>query len=421
MKKSGLKTKAKSIKNVDISEIEVFIGCLLIMSYNRVPAMKDYWSSNESLGNAMVKMSIARDRFLTIFSKLYFNQPDGEKLTKTYYVDILTDCLKQTFQRYRDDSPYQSIDESMTKFKGRSSMKQHMPMKPVKKGIKIWMRCDAWSGYTYDFNIYSGKTENRGNRNLGESVVFKLAEGIKTDYVTLCFDRFFSNVSLLEDIKYPAIGTIMANRKGLPDLQAKLAKGESEAKVSSTGLVYSHWKDTKDVYVISNCHRVEYSTVIKTQKNGSREEISCPAAIVTYREIMGGVDRADQMATYYEPDRKSTKWWKKVFFRLLMVSVVNAWIVYGDNNRKKITLLKFIVELAEQMIRHGKQTSNKKPETSTKPTSKPKFRHFPKKVLRRQRCKSCSNQKIERRTKQVCGQCNVALCVDCFESYHTKK
>ena len=47
---------------------------------------------------------------------------------------------------FRQDSPYKSIDESMTKLKGRSTIKPYMPMKPTKCGIKIWMHCDSNQG-----------------------------------------------------------------------------------------------------------------------------------------------------------------------------------------------------------------------------------------------------------------------------------
>lgn len=66
-------------------------------------------------------------------------------------------CLKKTFINGRSESIHQSIDESMTKFKGRSVLKQYLPLKPIKRGIKIWQRCDSLTGYVYDMNIYSGK------------------------------------------------------------------------------------------------------------------------------------------------------------------------------------------------------------------------------------------------------------------------
>ena len=45
----------------------------------------------------------------------------------------------------------------MIPFKGRSSMKQYMPKKPVKRGFKIWMRADAVNGYVSELDVYIGK------------------------------------------------------------------------------------------------------------------------------------------------------------------------------------------------------------------------------------------------------------------------
>jgi hypothetical protein len=56
----------------------------------------------------------------------------------------------------------------MTKFKGRSSVRQHLPLKLVKQGIKVWLRRDSITGYTYDRNIYAGKEPIPGEGNLGE-------------------------------------------------------------------------------------------------------------------------------------------------------------------------------------------------------------------------------------------------------------
>ena len=35
------------------------------------------------------------------------------------------------------------VDEAMIKFQGRSSLKQYMPKKPVKHGIKVWVLGDS--------------------------------------------------------------------------------------------------------------------------------------------------------------------------------------------------------------------------------------------------------------------------------------
>ena len=53
-----------------------------------------------------------------------------------------------------------------------------------------------------------------------------------------------------------------------------------------------------------------------------------PAVINAYNQNMNGVDVADQLDVYYSFQRKTLKWWRKVFFWLLEVAVVNSYLVY---------------------------------------------------------------------------------------------
>ena len=48
----------------------------------------------------------------------------------------------------------------MIPFKGRSSLKQYMPQKPVKRGIKVWALADAANGYMANFQVYTGRQGN---------------------------------------------------------------------------------------------------------------------------------------------------------------------------------------------------------------------------------------------------------------------
>ena len=47
------------------------------------------------------------------------------------------------------DSLIYSTTEHMCKFKGRSSMKQHIKNRPIKWGFRYWCRCDSETGYVY--------------------------------------------------------------------------------------------------------------------------------------------------------------------------------------------------------------------------------------------------------------------------------
>lgn len=163
--------KDRKVKLTNPNEIMVVIGCLLVMSYNRVPHMWMYWSEDESVRNETIASAISRDRFMLLHSKLYFNHPKQPKdASKTYYIAEMVSCLLETFNRYRTEATFQSIDEFMVKFGGRTTMKQYQPLKPTKEGVKGFGRADAITGYMYDFYIYSGgRNKDKPNREGGTS------------------------------------------------------------------------------------------------------------------------------------------------------------------------------------------------------------------------------------------------------------
>ena len=255
------------------------------------------------------------------------------------------------------DSIFQSIDESMVKLKGRSTLKQYLPLKPIKRGVKIWERCDAKTGYVYDLNVYSGKDTNQVTGTLGERVVTKLCASVRNPHVLLSFDRFFTSVNLMQNLQFPAVGTVIKNRKNVPKFTAKLKRGESEFRVSEHGVMAARWMDSNDVIALSNCHQPVNNVVTRRQKDGKKVAVNCPDVFVTYNDIMGGVDLSDQKVSLYDFNRKSLKWWKKVFYKLLMTSVVNSHIIFQAATNSKSPLKQFIVELAEQLITKGRSTA----------------------------------------------------------------
>ncbi len=132
------------------------------------------------------------------------------------------------------------------------------------------------------------------------------------------------------------------------------------------GILAVRWLDTKEVLMLSNFHTDTVGEVRKKQRDGTIINVPCPDAIRCYRQIMGGVDRADQMAGVYELDRKSTKWWKKVFYRMLAFSAVNAWVIYKELHRHfKKPYLDFLVELSEVLIQQGESGSTVKRRSAT--------------------------------------------------------
>ena len=64
----------------------------------------------------------------------------------------------------------------MVKFKGRSSIKQYQPLKPVKRGFKVWCTADSSNGYVGNFVVYTGKLGDGPTNDLGYKVVMELCK-----------------------------------------------------------------------------------------------------------------------------------------------------------------------------------------------------------------------------------------------------
>jgi len=78
-----------------------------------------------------------------------------------------------------------------------------------------------------------------------------------------------------------------------------------------------------------------------------------PELIDDYNESTSGVDKCDQLLVYYAVNRKTPKWWKCLFFRLLDMAVINAIILYGyaftKDIEKRQSHKKFRLQLAHQV------------------------------------------------------------------------
>ena len=64
----------------------------------------------------------------------------------------------------------------------------------------------------------------------------------------------------------------------------------------------------------------------KKIKEFFEEEI--PNTVNIYSRLMKGVDLSNQLISYYELNRKTIKWWKRIFFHLLDIAIVNSFIIY---------------------------------------------------------------------------------------------
>ena len=142
-------------------------------------------------------------------------QPGHDCLGKVWPV---IDHLFQRVSDLYDPHCELAVDEAMIKFQGRSSFKQYMPMKPIKRGIKVWVLGDSHNGCWHEFQIYSGKEGTR-EVNLKARVVKTLTNHLRGKFHHIFFDNFFTSLKWLEDLEADGLygcGTVCKHRIGFP-------------------------------------------------------------------------------------------------------------------------------------------------------------------------------------------------------------
>ncbi|GBL82154.1 hypothetical protein AVEN_252351-1 [Araneus ventricosus] len=128
-------------------------------------------------------------------------------------------------------------------------------------------------------------------------------------------DNFFSSVPLFEYLKTKntyAVGTICPDRLGLPKLIDD-KKNETRDQISDQGISFFKWKDNRSVHFFSNYHGNDTCKVQRRLKDGTKIDVTAPIVVKDYNGHMGGIDKADMLLAIYDRDRKSKKWWHRLF------------------------------------------------------------------------------------------------------------
>lgn len=176
----------QSWQPVSVEELKAFMGFMILMGIVNLPSLYDYWRKDRVYRYSPVASRISRSRFLDLSRYLHFadnssipppGTPGYNKLGKIEpIINRLVERFKIMYNHHRDVA----VDEAMIPFKGRSTMKQYMPMKPTQRGFKVLVLADSHTGYISRLQVYTGKNaETSTNDGLGATVVKYLCSDLK--------------------------------------------------------------------------------------------------------------------------------------------------------------------------------------------------------------------------------------------------
>lgn len=451
-------TDVASNFHIDTNELEQFIGIILYMSLISVPGTRRYWNSKCGIPQVSNVMPLRRWEQI----KRYIHFADNSMLPieppdRIFKIRKLVEGIRKNLNIIPLEQ-HLSVDEQIVPFKGRSGLKQYNPKKPKKWGYKLFCMAGA-SGIVYDFEIYTGSMEQPShlpNISISSNVVLRLAQIIPENQNFLLFyDNWFCSAELQVALAKKGIyslGTVQPNRvpnNGMPSDSTlkKLGRGayvERIAEHQGVVLKMVKWLDTRFVNLLSTFIGALPETKIKRfdRKSKVNIEVKCPSIIHVYNKFMGGVDLIDSLLALYRIRIRSKKYYMRIFFHLLDMCIVIAWLLYrrasddcGIKSNKQMSLFDFKMDVAESLCWAGKQ--QKRGRSSTTPISKrskrngapnvdcryDKIDHWPNYVPKTGRCKYSENdKKCQKITKVKCTKCESYLCFvpdrNCFSMYH---
>lgn len=192
-----------------------------------------------------------------------------------------------------------------------------------------------------------GKSGNTSEKSLGARVVKQLLAPLQNKNYFLYFDNYFTIYPLIKYLKSKGInacGTVNMTRKFLPELKndKSLNQGEYDWRVDQNSISIVKWKDKRSVALLSNFHDPKNTDLVpRTAKDGTVTMIPCPKVLNDYNQNMNCVDKLDQNKKSCKIDRKSKKWWHRIFFHFLDIAVVNSHVVYKQSTGNIITMKNF--------------------------------------------------------------------------------
>ena len=450
---------------ISVDDMKSFIALSFYFGLVKKENVKSYWSTDGIYDTPFPRKVMVRDKFFNIFSFLHLcnngdyiarGNPGYDPCKKLgFFFEYVTKRFSEVW------SPRQnlSIDEGCIPFKGRIHFRCYNPSKIDKYHIKTFKLVDSSNNYCLKFRLYTGTSEYEQSKfgKTHDLVVFMM-KGYLEDNFILFMDNFYSSPYLFHELKKSktgAVGTLRLNRKGVPGIikHAKLPnKGDKVVASYNDEIVLTKIHDRKVVTFISTVYNAEpVNTTREDRETG--EPIKKPLVMTKYNKYMGGVDANDQLLKYSHFSKRTIKWWKKVFFRLLNICMVNAYELYIEHRKKHGLPIKFshtdfrlnvIRQIVNESASHDKirnNLNNVSPDDFERLTGKhfiskiPVPDNYKKKTVQRS-CRVCTaaereflRRKGEPKRKRAghetiyeCKKCNESLCLDnCFEIFHTQR
>ncbi|XP_022097496.1 piggyBac transposable element-derived protein 4-like [Acanthaster planci] len=417
-------------------EIKALVSLVILMGIMPKPDVQAYWSREPTIETPFFGNTMSRDRFLQLQANMRFNNNnDDDGTDRLFKLRPVIKTLTKNFKRVYIPSQDVTTCESHLKIHDREKRKQHSPDKRAHFSIRIFKTCQSTGdavGYTWNMKISTGKDHGAVMPRSARAVLDLNKDLLDRGY-NIFLDSKSSSPALflrLRDRQTNACGTVRLHQRQMPsDLKkVKLKRGECAFRSSDCGLLALIWKDKKEVKMLSTIHSAAMQETGKSDRHG--KQILKPSCILDHSRCRGAVELSDQLASSHHSMWRSVKWYRKLFFYMVDLCLVNSFLVSRLLGRET-TYLDFRMALVKEILhtvtlpvynKRGRPHALPAPNRLTGwhfPITLPPTEKTPNPC---RRCVVCKSEGRRRETRYACDTCNVPLCVHpCFKTYHTER
>lgn len=432
---------------VTTHEVKGFIGLVILMGIQNLPDPSHYWSWSHYDNSYTFYRAMSFKRFKQIATNIrmgsfatdvyrHSSNPSDSLHIFRPMLDILGGAMWNTYRPNCcltiDRALLPSLEEESCHVKGNP-----------KTQPQVWLLCDSKSGYCHRFFIQVGE---KAGQEPGFTVVPELVKGLEDKHHQLYLANSLTSVPLMQKLLDQGIYASSSFPPPNPILPRELWE---EGRLEKPGdflqrqfgpLLATRWRDTKEMGCLStNAAPGEPDTVWRRSqtKVGGLDPINRPMAFHLLQENMRGVDICKQLlACNPLGGIPQDKHWRSLFWFLINLSIVNAFIVLRESRKENppawvqdglFTQVNFRKRLGNQLAKCAQKyfetmeiasSRGMRVEVAEGPV---KQRHRMVKISAiSKRCKNCNLKNIRHESVYGCVVCKANLCKQpsCFWEYH---
>ncbi len=348
--------------DVDATELLAVFGLLYLAGIHKSSHanVDELWATNGT-GIEIFHLIMSRERFRFILRSLRFDDErtrnDRKVLDKLAAVRTVFDMFKTNCVNNFEPSDFMTVDEMLEAFRGQCHFRQYLPRKPARYGIKIHTCCDVKNSYIYNLEVYVGQQPPGIFRqsNRPEDIILRLVEPIANQTGrarVITTDNWYTSLNLAQELhlrNLNLLGTVRKNRTFIPkEFVAKNPRRPIHSTMfgylDNITLLSYQAKRNRCVLCLTTVPEILHDQI------SGQDPQQRPEAILLYNKTKGGVDTVDKLKTTYDVTRGTRCWNLVIWFAIMNMAAINAYVVYRRNTRSTIIRSHFLKQLALDLI-----------------------------------------------------------------------